>query len=56
MRLEAVAAATTGSTVATKEEIPAGFFIIPLREKGLLAYTIPDSPNHPEQAYQVARN
>jgi ATP-dependent DNA helicase RecG len=28
-------------------------FIIPLRENGHLAYTIPDMPNHPEQAYRT---
>jgi hypothetical protein len=29
------------------------FFIIPLREKGLLMYTIPDNPNHPGQGYRT---
>ena len=28
--------------------------ITPLRESGKLEYTIPDMPNHPEQAYKTA--
>jgi ATP-dependent DNA helicase RecG len=28
-------------------------FVTPLRESGRLAYTIPDMPNHPEQAYKT---
>lgn len=28
-------------------------FITPMREAGKLAYTIPDMPNHPEQAYKA---
>ncbi len=30
-------------------------FITPLREAGNLEYTIPDMPNHPEQAYQAKK-
>lgn len=31
-------------------------FITPLRESGQLTYTIPDMPNHPEQAYRTVES
>lgn len=31
-------------------------FITPLRDSGKLEYTIPDMPNHPEQAYRTVKN
>lgn len=30
-------------------------FIKPLREEGRIEYTIPDMPNHPQQAYKIAK-
>ena len=27
-------------------------YIVPLKEEGKLVYTIPDMPNHPDQAYK----